>query len=153
MIIEGEYQFHGPRPTVWELLQDPEVLVKVMPGTKALERESEDLYRGRMVVGVGPVNAAEFAVTIELRDKEPFERYGMQVEGNGALGYTRGTSSVELLEDGEGGTIMRYRADLQVGGRIAGVGQRLLETVARMMTQQGLAALDREVTRRLEEGE
>jgi uncharacterized protein len=151
MILEGEFDFQAPRETVWGLLHDPQVLERAMPGARSMERVGEDLYSGRMVVGVGPVSAAEFAITVELHGKVEPERYEMKVDGQGPLGFTRGAATVELDEDGDRGTVMRYRAELQVGGRIAGVGQRLLDTVAGMMMKQGLNALDREITRRLEE--
>ncbi len=149
MILEGEYRFDGPREAVWNLLLDPDVLVKALPGAKALTRTAEDKYEGRMNVGVGPVTAAEFAMTVEITDKVHPERYTMHVGGKGALGFTQGAAAVELEPQGEESTVMRYRADLKVGGKIAGIGQRLLETVAKTMTKHGLDALSRELAERL----
>ena len=152
MIVDGEHTFSAPRAVVWELLQDPEVMAKAMPGARRLVRTEEGTYEGVLRIGVGPVTAAEWSLTVALRDLVPPERYTMQIDSKGALGFTRGTALVELLEEGEGATRMRYHADLQVGGKVAGVGQRLLDQVAKLLTRQGLDALTREMDARLAGG-
>ena len=152
MKLEGTFTFNGPRETVWDLLQDPAVLAKTLPGTKRLERAGEDRFEGVMKVSVGPVTAAEFAVTVTLSDKVAPERFAMQIDGKGSVGFTRGAASVELDEAPGGGTLMRYSSDVQVGGRIAAVGQRLIESVAKMMMRQALGALDRELQARMGAG-
>ena len=149
MIVEGEFTFQGPRETVWDLLHDPAVLAKALPGARELLRTGEDKFQGVMVVGVGPVTAGEFSVTVALGDQTRPERFSMQVEGKGAIGFARGSARVELGEPPEGGTQMRYRADLQIGGKIAGVGQRVIDSAARTITRQGLEALNREMESRL----
>ena len=73
----------------------------------------------------------------------------MQVDSKGPLGFTRGTANVEL-DEVDGGTRMRYHADLSIGGKVAGVGQRLLDQVAKMLTKQGLDHLNRELESRLQ---
>ena len=84
-------------------------------------------------------------------DPVPPERYRMVIEGRGRFGFTRGNAAVTLAEDGAG-TAMHYQADLQIGGKIAAVGQRLLDTVSKMMLRQGLEAMTREMERRRAEG-
>lgn len=153
MIVQGEFEFRGPRETVWQLLMDPAVLIKAMPGARTLDRVGENRYEGVMRVGVGPVTAAEWSVQVELHDLQRPESYTMQIDSQGPLGFTRGTARVTLTETGPLTTAMLYRADLQVGGRVAGVGQRLLEQVAKMLTKNGLEALSQELeSRLLEEG-
>lgn len=153
MIVEGEFTFQGPRETVWDLLHDPAVLAKVLPGARQLLRTGEDKFQGVMVVGVGPVTAGEFSVMVALGDQTRPERFSMQVEGKGAIGFARGSARVELTDPpgagAGGGTLMRYRADLQIGGKIAGVGQRVIDSAARTITRQGLEALNREMESRL----
>jgi carbon monoxide dehydrogenase subunit G len=149
VILEGTFTFAGPRETVWELLHDPDVLVKALPGAKRLVRAGEDRYEGVMQVGVGPVTAAEFAITVSLRDKVAPQRYAMEVDSKGAVGFGRGGARVELEALADGGTLMKYTAELQVGGKIASLGQRLLDQVAKLMTRQGLEALNQELRARL----
>jgi carbon monoxide dehydrogenase subunit G len=148
VIVDGTYALPGSPDRVWDLLMDPEVLAKAMPGTRTLLRVAPDRYEGKMAVGIGPITAAEFDLVITLGDLRRPESYTMQIDGKGKFGFTRGTATVELTPDGDH-TAMRYRADLQVGGKIAGLGQRLLDSVSRMLTRQGLEALQREVAARL----
>ena len=153
MILTGTFTFNGPRTTVWELLQDPAVLAKALPGTKTLTRTSEDHYEGIMKVSVGPVTAAEFAVKVELRDKVEPETFAMHIDGKGGVGFTTGIATIALQE--QPGpvtplTILTYSSDVQVGGKIAAVGQRLLESVGKMMTRQALDALNKELRTRLD---
>jgi len=148
VVLEGSFVFAGPRSAVWDLLQDPAVLGTALPGAMRLERTGDGHYDGLMKVGIGPVTAAEFSVRVTLRDREPPARYGMIVEGKGSFGFTRGTAQVTLA-DHQNGTEMTYRAEVQVGGTIAGVGQRLLDSVARRMTKQGLESLNKALAARL----
>lgn len=152
MNLNGTFTFHGPRGAVWNLLQDPVVLAKALPGTERLVLTSDDRYQGVMKVSVGPVTAAKFDVTVALKDKIPPQRMAMQIEGKSPVGFTRGTASVVLDEQGDDETMMHYSSDVQVGGRIAAVGQRLLESVGKMMMRQALEALERELAARLAAG-
>jgi CO/xanthine dehydrogenase Mo-binding subunit/carbon monoxide dehydrogenase subunit G len=147
VVVEGDFVFRLPRRAVWDALQDPSLLVRALPGGMKLERSGESSYDGLMKVGVGPVTAAEFAVRVTLLEQEAPVRFGMVVDGQGRLGFTRGSAQVTLTEAPDG-TVMRYRAELQIGGRIAGVGQRLLDTAARLITRQGLEVMHRELAAR-----
>jgi hypothetical protein len=149
MILSGTYTFEGPRARVWEILQDPAVLAKALPGTKTLTQVGEDRYQGVMKISVGPVNAAEFAMNVELKDKVAPERFAMVIDGKGGVGFTKGTATIQLDEQPGPVTVMTYSSDVQVGGRIAAVGQRLLESVGKMMTRQALEALNSELKLRL----
>jgi uncharacterized protein len=152
MIVEGTFTFKGPRETVWQLLQDPDVLGKAMPGARTLTRTAEDHFEGVMKVSVGPMTAAEFQMTVDLEDKVAPERFTMRIDSKGALGFARGTAHVTLAEAPGNETTMTYRSEMQIGGRIAGVGQRIIDSAARMMTEKGLEALQRELRGRLHEG-
>ena len=149
MILSGTFTFEGPRARVWELLQDPAVLAKALPGTKTLTQVAPDRFQGTMKVSVGPVNAAEFAVEVELKDKVEPSRFAMQIDGKGGVGFTKGTATIELDEQAGPVTVMTYTSDVQIGGRIAAVGQRLLESVGKSMTRQALDALNKELKSRL----
>lgn len=148
MIVEGTYAFAAPPDVVFTALLDPGVIAKAMPGTRELVQTGPHEYRGRMQVGIGPITAAEFDLVITLSDLAPPRSFRMLVDGTGRFGFTKGEALVELGADGTG-AVMRYRADLQVGGKIAAVGQRLLDVVSRAMLRNGLEALGQEVERRL----
>ena len=149
MILNGTFTFNGPRQRVWDLLQDPEVLAKALPSTERLTLAGPDRYDGVMKVSVGPMTAAKFDVTVTLADKRPPEHFTMQIDAKGALGFARGTATVGLQDQSEGGTLMQYSSDVQIGGRIASVGQRLIESVSKMMMRQALEALDGELRARI----
>jgi carbon monoxide dehydrogenase subunit G len=150
MTLGGTFTFAGPRSVVWDLLQDPAALAKALPGTKTLTRTGDDKFEGTMKVSVGPVTAAEFAVTVTLENRVAQVSFAMQIDGKGAVGFTRGTATVDLQEQPDSATLMTYSADVLVGGRIAAVGQRLIESVARMMIKQAFDALNKELQSRVQ---
>jgi aerobic carbon-monoxide dehydrogenase large subunit len=146
--LDGQYDFDRPAADVYELLLDPAVLRSVMHGTRRLERDG-NRYTGEMKAGVGPVSAAEFTLDIVLTDMVEGERYAMRIDARGKLGFVSGTAHVNLAAGPDGnGTRMAYRAELQVGGTIAAVGQRMLDSVSRAMSAQALRELDRTLQRR-----
>jgi carbon monoxide dehydrogenase subunit G len=153
MMIEGAHTFSAPREEVWKLLLDPEVIGKTMPGATGMKLVGDGRYEGKVKVGIGAMTAAEFDVLITLVDMFTPERYTMQIDGRGTLGFTRGTALVELLPATPGpGTLLHYKAEMQVGGKVAAVGQRLLDSIGKMMARQGLEALSAELERRLAGG-
>jgi carbon monoxide dehydrogenase subunit G len=140
--IQGEYVFAGPREAVWELLRDPEVLATALPGTQSLTPVSENEYEGEMHVRVGPV-AGVFSGRVVASDEVPPESYTLTVEGKGGPGFAKGTGHVQLIDQGDGTTLMKYEGEMQIGGRIASVGQRLMDTASKSMIRQGLEALNK----------
>ena len=148
MKLNGEFTFNGPREEVWDLLQDPDVLAAAMPGAESLEKTGDDEYKAQLQVRVGPVNGV-FATKISLIDKTPPERYTILVDSKGPTGFAKATALVTLTEEEAGTTLMQYEATLQVGGRIASVGQRLIDTVSKSMTRQSLEAMNEALQARL----
>ena len=142
MKLAGEYVFDGPRDQVWELVRDPEVLATALPGTQSLNQISESEYEGEMNIRVGPISGV-FSGRVVVSDEVPPESYTLSVEGRGAPGFGNGTGQVQLVDQGDGTTLMRYAGELQVGGKMAGVGQRMIETMGKSMTRQGLESLNK----------
>lgn len=134
MKLDGSYDIPVPRPKVWAALLDPARLTLAMPGCERLEALGEGEYKAIMKIGVAAVQGT-FEGKVTLSDLEPPARYRMAVEGSGGPGFVRGEARMELAEV-EGGTRLTYSADVQVGGLIAGVGQRMLGGVAKMMVDQ-----------------
>jgi carbon monoxide dehydrogenase subunit G len=148
MELKGEYVFDGPRDQVWELVRDPEVLATALPGTQSLNQISESEYEGEMNIRVGPISGV-FSGRVVVSDEVPPESYTLSVEGRGAPGFGKGTGQVQLVDQGDGTTLMRYAGELQVGGKMAGVGQRMIETVGKSMTRQGLESLNKALQARM----
>jgi carbon-monoxide dehydrogenase large subunit len=148
LTVSGSFDFDARVDAVYDALLDPTVLASAMPGSQRLDRVAPDQYQGVMNVGLGPVSAAEFTLGVHIRDAEPNVGYRMAVDARGSLGFVTGTATVRLAPRTGGGTTMRYDADLHVGGTIAAVGQRLLDSAGRVMSAQGLKALNRQLKRR-----
>lgn len=148
MKLEGEYIFDGPREAVWDIVRDPEVLATALPGTQSLEKVGENEYAGKMHVRIGPVSGV-FAGKLVVSDEVPPESYTLSVEGRGAPGFGSGTGHVQLLEQEGDKTLIKYEGEMQVGGRIAGVGQRLIDTASRSMISQGLESLNHALQARM----
>jgi carbon monoxide dehydrogenase subunit G len=134
MKIEGSHDIAAPRQEVWEAFLDPEQLRQAIPGCEKLERIGDDEYRATMKVGVAAVKGT-FEGKVRIMDKKAPESYRMAVEGSGGPGFIRGETLIALA-DADPGTRVTYTADVQVGGLIAGVGQRLLGGVSKMMADQ-----------------
>ena len=143
MQIQGSHTFQAPRQIVWQALLDPTILASALPGGEALEKIGENEYKAAMKVRVGPVQG-KFDGGIELTDINEPESYRMKVNGQGTPGFVNGEGDVRL-EEADGATIMHYSGDVQVGGKIAGVGQRLIDSTAKSMIRQGLTALDAQI--------
>jgi uncharacterized protein len=134
MKIEGSTDIPAPRERVWKAFLDPATLAQALPGCEKLEAAGEGEFRATMKVGVAAIKGT-FEGKVRLSDLEPPNRYRMAVEGTGGPGFVRGEASMEL-SDTEGGTRVAYSADVQVGGIIASVGQRMLGGVSKMMLDQ-----------------
>lgn len=148
MRVTGTSHFRGPRPLVWELLQDPEVWSKAFSGAQRLVRTGDNRYEGTMKVGFGFLKA-DFALILSLGNKVAPERFTIDIDGSGPFGFARGTAAVDLRDAEDGGTFMEYASDLQIGGRVASVGQGVIDTAATSMAEKGLEALRREVDERI----
>ena len=151
MKLAGEYTFDGPRDQVWELMRDPEALAAALPGAQSLNRVSGSEYEGEMNVRVGPV-AGLFAGRVVISDEVPPESYTLSVEGKGSPGFANGTGHVQLIDQGDGTTLLKYEGEVQVGGRLASVGQRMIESVSKSLTRQGLESLNKALQARLAGG-
>lgn len=140
MEITGEYVFDAPRETVWAYLQDPQVLVKVLPGCEELKMIGDDAYQGALKVKIGPVQG-KFQGKVSMTNIVAPESYDIQVDGQGAPGFVKGTGGLRLEEQGQKTRII-YQGQAHIGGRIASVGQRLIDSSAKAIIRQSLDALN-----------
>ena len=139
MKLQGDYLFDAPVDEVWKALFDPVVLAAVMPGCEKLDLV-DGAYVGDLNIKVGPVQG-KFSGKVDLKDIDEPRSYTMIVDGRGAPGFVKATASVKLEAEGTMQTRIRYDADAQVGGKIASVGERLLEASSRAITKQSLDGL------------
>jgi len=143
--LAGDYRFNAPASDVWKALLDPVVLAAVMPGCEKLEL-IDDAYVGELNIKVGPVQG-KFQGKVVLADVVEEQGYTMTVDGRGAPGFVKAKAAVKLTPEGPE-TLMVYDADAQVGGRIASVGQRLIDSSARAIIKESLEGLNANVKAR-----
>jgi len=142
MKLTGDYLFDAPVQAVWDALFDPAVLAAAMPGCEKLELVDGNLV-GEMTIKVGPISG-KFSGKVRLEDKVEPQSYKMIIDGRGAPGFVKATASIALAPEGTG-TRLSYTADAQIGGKIASVGERLVEASARAIARQSLDGLSENV--------
>jgi len=141
MKLSGEYTFDAPREEVWKIFRDPDVLMLALPGTKSLKQISENEYEGELQVRIGPITGS-FGGKLTVSNERPPESVTLTVEGGGKIGFVKGAGDVILVNQGEGRTLVRYSGEIQIGGKVASVGQRLFDTVSKTMIEQGFNKLN-----------
>ena len=135
MKLSGSYTFDAPPERVWALLLSPESLKSCVPGCEKLEPTGEDSYTATMKVGVAAIRGT-YNGKVSIVDKDEPNSYTLNVEGSGGPGFVRGAAKISLSPEGDGKTKVAVDADGQVGGTVAGVGQRMLGGVAKMLMDQ-----------------
>lgn len=142
MEFSGEYRIPAPCQQVWEALNDPAVLQACIPGCRQLEKVSDTEFAATVVSKVGPISAT-FRGNVVLSDLDPPNGYTLTGRGQGgAAGFARMSAAVTLRPDGEG-TALRYLARAEIGGKLASVGSRLVQTVAAKNADDFFAAFAR----------
>ncbi|MEP0518958.1 MAG: carbon monoxide dehydrogenase subunit G [Hyphomicrobiales bacterium] len=135
MDMSGEYRISAPRETVWAALNDPDILKECIPGCDSLEKTSDTEMIASVTTKVGPVKA-KFKGSVTLSDINPPESYKITGEGKGgAAGFAKGGADVSLTEDGAE-TLLNYTAKAQVGGKLAQLGSRLIDSTAKKMADE-----------------
>lgn len=148
MKIDGEYLFHGPREEVWQIIRDPDVLVTCIPGAQKMTQISENEYEGTIALRIGPISGS-FGGKLTVENENPPESCTLNIAGKGAAGFGQGIGNVLLVEQGPDETLLKYSGELNIGGKLAGVGQRLIDSVGRSIINKGLATLDQTLQQRL----
>ena len=134
MDMTGEFRIPAPRQRVWEGLNDPQILKECIPGCQTIEKVSDTEFAAKVLAQVGPVKA-NFAGKVTLSDLDPPQSYTIAGEGSGGVaGFAKGSAKVNLAEDG-GATLLHYTVQAHVGGKLAQIGSRLIDAVARKMAE------------------
>ncbi len=133
--MDGEFVLPAPREQVWQALNDPAVLCACIQGCQSMERDGENTLIAAVKMKVGPVSSV-FNGKIELLDLDPPNSYRLEGKGEGgAAGFAKGGARVTLA-DTEGGTLLRYDVSAEIGGRLAQLGGRLINGVAKKQADQ-----------------
>jgi len=142
MVLTGERRLPIDRAAAWKALNDPAILQASIPGCEAIEKTGENEYLLTVTAALGPVRS-KFQGKLALEDVVAPESYTLRFEGQGgAAGFAKGSAKVVLAQD-EGATTLRYAVTAQVGGRIAQVGNRLIDSAALKLADDFFAAFER----------
>jgi carbon monoxide dehydrogenase subunit G len=152
MKLTGSYTLPAPQERVYALLLDPAVLARCMPGCEALDKTGENEYAMRMKMLLGSMSGL-FDGKVTIADVNPPTSYRLTVEGKGKIGFMKGEGVLTLApaENQTAGnqtagnqTVVRFEGDVQVGGTIAAVGQRLIDTTSKMLIKRFFEKICRE---------
>jgi carbon monoxide dehydrogenase subunit G len=138
--FDGKHEIRAPRAAVYRALTDAAILQRSIPGCERMEKLGDDVYSTTISAGVGAIKG-RFDATVKLEEVSPPEHYRIAVEGKGQPGFTKASGDLHLAEEA-GATTVIYSAEVQVGGLIAAVGQRMLLGTARMMAGKFFSAIE-----------
>lgn len=138
MQMTDSQRIEAPREKVWEALNDPEILKSAIPGCEELVKHCDTELEAKVKLKVGPVKAT-FGGKVTLNDLDPPNGYTIEGEGAGGVaGFARGGARVRLEEDGPDATILHYDVDAKVGGKLAQLGSRLIDSTAKRLAGSSL---------------
>ena len=148
MDMRGEERIDAPIEAVWRAINDPEILRASIPGCTALEMVSGTKMTATIVLRIGPIKA-RFEGEVELRDLNPPSSYVIFGEGKGGVaGFAKGSALVDLERVGDDATVLTYTVKADIGGKIAQLGSRLIDSTARKLAGQFFAAIGTELRER-----
>ena len=132
MKLTGSYKLNVKKEVVWKALNDPEILKKCIPGCEVFEKESNTVFNATATNQIGPMNAT-FSGKLSLSNIQENQSYKLSGEGQSSVGFVNGIADVKLTEE-NGLTILNYEVDVNVGGKVAQLGSRLINGVAKKMS-------------------
>lgn len=136
MELKGSFDLAAPKQQVWDALNDPEVLKGCIPGCEEIDKTSDTSFSAKVTAKVGPVKA-KFTGDVTLSDLDPPNAYKISGEGKGgAAGFAKGGANVSLKDNDSGGTTLEYAVTAQVGGKLAQIGSRLIDSTAKKMARE-----------------
>ncbi|MFH1796142.1 MAG: carbon monoxide dehydrogenase subunit G [Pseudomonadota bacterium] len=144
--MQGEERIEAPIAKVWAALNDPDVLKACIPGCETLEKKSDTQLAATVALKIGPIKA-RFAGEVELQNLKPPHSYTIAGEGKGGIaGFAKGGADVVLKEDGENATLLTYTAKADVGGKIAQLGSRLIQSTSKKLAGQFFSEFNKKVS-------
>lgn len=142
--MKGEYELPVQQAELWRLLNDPDVLAKIIPGCNTVRALGPDRYEMGLKLQVGSVSG-EYMGSVAISDKQEPAHYVLSIEGQGSIGFMTGSAAFDLEAQGESKSLLRYAGSAEVGGVVAGVGQRVLSGVAKFLAGRFFKALEKHI--------
>ncbi|MGB3502472.1 MAG: carbon monoxide dehydrogenase subunit G [Mesorhizobium sp.] len=145
--MTGEERIEAPIEKVWAALNDPEILKVCIPGCEALEMTSDKNMSATVALKIGPIKA-RFSGEVELQNLNPPRSYTIAGEGKGGIaGFAKGGADVSLAEDGPDATILTYNAKAEVGGKMAQLGSRLIQSTSKKLAGQFFSEFNKKASK------
>jgi hypothetical protein len=143
MKIEGKHKFQASQEQIWDLFMDQRHLEKALPGCEKMEEREPGKFEVLLKIGIAAVKGT-YRGKMEVVDLDPPKRYRLIGEGSGSPGFVKGEAVIELSQEDQD-TIVSYQGEMQVGGLIAGIGQRMIGGIAKMMVGQFFKKMEKEL--------
>ncbi len=143
MKISGSYTVNADRQAVWNRLLDPDSLASCLPGVEKLNKTGENEYEMAMTVGVGMIKGT-YEGKVQITDINEPTDYSMYVEGSGRPGFVKGTGAIKLADNG-GSTEITYEGDVEVGGPVGSVAQRMMGSVSKRIVDQFFSCIEEQI--------
>jgi len=143
MKIEGKHRFQASQEQIWDLFMDQRHLEKALPGCEKMEEREPGKFEVLLKIGIAAVKGT-YRGKMEVVDLDPPKRYRLIGEGSGSPGFVKGEAVIELSQEDQD-TIVSYQGEMQVGGLIAGIGQRMIGGIAKMMVGQFFKKMEKEL--------
>ena len=140
MKVQGEHLLPLPPPAAWDVLLNTEVLARALPGCESLLQIGPDEYEMKMKVVISSMRGL-FSGKVRIEGKNPPTSYRLNIEGQGKLGFVRGSGLLTLFPQADDGTLLRYEGEVQISGLLASVGERMLDMTTKMMIRRFFRSL------------
>lgn len=148
MEISGSHTFDAPQKLVWQVITDPATLRKCLPGCEEFELQENGSYKVTMTLGIGAIKGT-YTGMVHMLNERPYDSYELKVSAKGGVGFMDGRGKFNLApsEKESEKTVVTYAGEATAGGKIAGLGQRVIKAAAQFVAGQFFKALDKEVTK------
>lgn len=148
MELSGHHTFDAPQETVYRVLTDPETLRRTLPGCQKFEAQGDGSYAITLSIGIAAVKGT-YTGTVHLMNENPPDSYTLKMSARGGVGFVDGQGDFQLAPDEKDPdkTFLTYKGEAHVGGKVAGLGQRLVQAGANLIIGQFFRALEKEVKR------
>jgi carbon monoxide dehydrogenase subunit G len=146
MELSGKHTFDAPQATVWRVLTDPDTLQRCLPGCQKFESQDDGSYAITLTIGIAAIKGT-YTGTVQMLNEKPPDSYTLKMSAKGAVGFVEGRGDFILAPDGDDKTLLTYTGQAHVGGKVAGLGQRVVHAGANLVIGQFFRAVDKEVKR------
>jgi uncharacterized protein len=149
--VEGERTFDAPRPVVWKVLNDPAAMAATMPGVESFDVHDDRRWTANVKIPLG-LGGLKMKVDMEKVDEREPEHAALNVKGQGVGAMMNMKTTFDLSDDSDGGTLMKWAAEVKIAGPVGSMGQRVLQPIVNQQVQHVLGALDAQVQQAKRDG-